>query len=68
MTGDADEHECPGGCGKRVANALVACAPDWRRLPAPYRSAIWRGLRARDTEAHARSVRAAYDWYQRNPR
>lgn len=67
MTANTGTHECPGGCGKRVGNELVACAADWRRLPQPYRTSIWRGLRRRDGAAHAAALGLAYQWYERNP-
>lgn len=50
-----------------MPNHLVACAPCWRRLPAPLRSAIWRALRQRDAGAHGQALGAAVDWYRRNP-
>lgn len=61
-------HECPGvGCDASVPNSMVACGRCWRRLPKPYRDAIWRGIRDRDAGAHGDALAAAYGWYERNP-
>ena len=33
-------HQCPGRCGRSVANHLYACGRCWRKLPAQLQQAI----------------------------
>ena len=33
-------HQCPGRCGRSVANHLCACGRCWRKLPAQLQQAI----------------------------
>lgn len=60
---------CPGGCGKQIPRALVACPQCWARLPAPLRAAVNRTYEARRTSgpaswAHLRALSQALDWYR----
>ena len=34
-------HQCPGGCGKRIPNSLLACSMHWYRVPRDLRHKIW---------------------------
>lgn len=66
---------CPSqGCNSHVPAGRYACALDWRRLPAEYRTAILRawGRRLNGVEGamveHETAKAAADAWYQANPR
>lgn len=61
-------HECPGGCGQQVANAMFACKADWFRLPHALRSAVWAAWNDGDGAAHAHAMSNATRWYSENPR
>lgn len=63
-----DTHGCPG-CGARVQRHQLACRDDWFRLPKPLRDAINSAYqhRERNPAAHRAALRAAMDWYRRNP-
>jgi hypothetical protein len=59
-------HKCPGGCGERVSNDLLACSFDWFRLPQAERNAVWK--HSRGSREHREAVAAAVAWYRANPR
>lgn len=63
-----DTHGCPG-CGARVQRSQLACKPCWWRLPKPFRDAVNTAYRHRveHPRAHILAMRAAMDWYRRNP-
>lgn len=43
MTGS---HRCPGpGCARRVPAARLTCPACWRKVPAPFRAAVWTAWR-----------------------
>lgn len=62
-------HACPGGCGRRVARHLYACADCWHRLPPDLAVAVWRGYRrGPGSPEHVAAMAGAADWYAANPR
>ncbi len=67
-------HECPCGCGARIARAQLACRSGWAELPGEYRDAVNRAFRQMTSGAtpesrkaavgvHRRVVAAALGWY-----
>lgn len=62
-------HPCPGGCGTAIANARLACPPDWSRLPKPLRDEINAAYPRRRANPlrHMRAIAAASRWYRANP-
>lgn len=61
-------HTCPGGCGRLVRDDLLACRPDWFRLPHALRSAVWRAWNDGDGRGHAIAVAEAVQWFRSNAR
>lgn len=59
-------HDCPGGCGRQVAQISYACKKCWFRLPKSIRDTIWRGYKGSSTE-HRAGMSMAHDWYKENP-
>lgn len=59
-------HLCPGGCKATVSDNLLACKPDWFRLPVYIRRAVNDAYRKHGpgSEAHRNAVLLAYHWYQ----
>lgn len=53
------EHDCPGGCGVKVAYRRLACPSCWYLLPQPMRQAVQRGGQNRLT-----AVSEALTWYR----
>lgn len=64
-------HTCPAPeCGASVPDSMLACAPDWFRLPKGLRNRItvaWAGGEGRGSDAHTRLLHDAYQWYKDNP-
>jgi hypothetical protein len=65
-------HVCPApGCETQVPAHMLACRPDWYRIPKPYRQAIWRAWRdgaGAGSLEHRAAVTAAKGWLEDNPR
>jgi hypothetical protein len=61
----ARTHECPGGCGNRVARTRFSCRTCWYRLPADLRDGIRQAHR--NSEKHYVAVANARDWYADHP-
>jgi len=61
----AGPHDCPGGCGRRVAHDRFACRACWYRLPVELRRPISAAF-GRDYGAHAQAMLDALDWYRAN--
>jgi hypothetical protein len=59
-------HDCPGGCGRRVAQINFACKKCWFRLPEDIRKLIWKYFN-KDTGGHASALSMADDWYREHP-
>lgn len=59
-------HECPGGCGVRVAYVRLACNRCWARLPKPLRDDVLLAYRWRkdDPMRHLRAVSKALEWFR----
>lgn len=55
-----DRHDCPGGCGRRIHRARLACPQDWASLPAPLRGRINRAYTAKRLYPHDLDIVAAY--------
>lgn len=56
--------DCPGRCGRRIVNAMIACRPCWLELPVELHVAI---QGADSATAYRRAVTAILAWYrQRN--
>jgi len=55
------EHDCPGGCGVKVAHRRLACPSCWYLLPEPLRQAVQRGAPNRLT-----AVSEALQWYRQH--
>lgn len=65
----SDLHSCPGDCGAQVPRHQLACKPCWGRLPKPLKDDVNTAYRhrAENRRAHVLALRAAMDWYRRNP-
>lgn len=57
-------HECPCGCGKRIARNKLACRTGWFALPSLMRDNLTAALRRRDFRAHRAHLVEALDWYR----
>lgn len=58
----APTHDCPGGCGRQVAQQYFACRTCWFRLPLDLRSAIQVTYKV-DPDAHGEAMVDAMEWY-----
>lgn len=61
-------HECPCGCGARVARNRLACRAGWYSLPEVYRAAIGVALAGRNWGEHRKAVAAASTWLRERER
>lgn len=69
-----NRHDCPGHCGRRIVNKMLACGPCWLELPEDLRRNIIRAdnIRQRKPDdtalirAHRNAVVAALAWYRAN--
>jgi hypothetical protein len=59
-------HDCPGGCGRSVAHAYLACSACWHVLPKDLRDAVWSTWRTRTTDPanHRHALADAVRWYR----
>jgi hypothetical protein len=68
-------HDCPGECGRQVAQSKLACPACWWRLPRNLAAVVTRTYYARlrnptdntRTSAHRAAVADATQWYRDNP-
>jgi hypothetical protein len=63
-------HDCPGGCARRVTAKFFACHDCWHRLPGPLKRDVLRGYRLRgsgDSSVHVEAMLAAVNWYRAHP-
>lgn len=62
-------HDCPGGCGARVAGTKLTCHPCWDRLPRPLQRITrnaWRGT-PHDRRPYLNACAAVLRWYRAHP-
>ena len=56
-------HECPAaGCTREVRTEMLMCAPHWRMVAAPVRTAVWNAWQdgaGAGTAQHAAAMNAA---------
>lgn len=60
-------HECPGGCGRQVADHMLACGYHWKQVTPRTQAEVYRTWRKRtspgstreDVAAHQRAMAAA---------
>lgn len=67
MSAGTSPHNCPGGCGRKVAHHRLSCPRCWYQLPADLRRMINATYAVRsDPEArraHAQALLDARRWY-----
>lgn len=61
-------HECPGRCGRIVADARYACVPCWTRLPQTHRNAVMSTVDLGTADPRRRkALTDAGAWFKANP-